>query len=231
MCICDKNSILYQEKDDRGDNNGVETAQVGISDEGTEYREKGWDANPSVDILSCSGQWLVEFICEVRDEVTSEAIVGKALSHFNNFSHKKKKKKKKKKKERKKKKSDIKGWALFISQTYTHTFCTEIMTKSTISVQNEEEKKKKKKKKKEKGLQMTNMAAFQPPLEDFCLVETSLVSFWPSLIITGATELSMEEGWYEKFDIANEWFGTFRNMGPFIYTEEALCVHRVLAIA
>ena len=119
-------NFLYQEKDERGDNNGVETTQVGISDEGTKYREECWDANPSVDILSCSGQWLVEFICEVRDEVTSEAIVGKALSHFNNFTHTPKKKKKKKKKKKEKENQILKD-GRYLFNKCIHTFCTEIV--------------------------------------------------------------------------------------------------------
>ena len=137
--------------------------------------------------------------------------------------------KEKKEKERKRK-SDIKGWALFISQMYTHFLHWNRDWSQRFQFKMKR-RKEKKKKKKEKGLQMTKMAAFHPPLEDFCLVETSLVSFWPLLIITGATELSMEEGWYEEFDIAIEWSGTFRHMGPFIYTEKTLCVHCVLAIA
>ena len=76
--------IDHQKINDGGEKDGLEPTQEGISNEGSKYGQETRHTNPDVDILSRCRNRLVEFVCEVCDEVPRHAKEHKSLSHLNN---------------------------------------------------------------------------------------------------------------------------------------------------
>lgn len=91
---------MYREEDEGGDKDGLEATQVGIGNEGSELGEECWDANPGVDILSGGNGGLMEFFCEVGDEVTRHTVERKTLCYLNNCKQKNEKERRSNCKER-----------------------------------------------------------------------------------------------------------------------------------
>ena len=65
--------------------NGPEAAEEGVSDEGAEEREERSDADPCVVVVSGGWSRLVQFVCEVHDQISIQALEGKPLGHLHNF--------------------------------------------------------------------------------------------------------------------------------------------------
>jgi hypothetical protein len=78
---------IYRAVNDGGDKDGPEPAEEGVGGEGSKYGEEIRDADPSVHNLHRHGGGLVEFICEVREEVASQPTESKSLRHFNDCKH------------------------------------------------------------------------------------------------------------------------------------------------
>lgn len=76
---------MYNEVDDGGEENGFESAEVGVCEEAADHREDGGDALPRVHILGGGGGGLPEDFCQVHEQVTGNSIVGETLPHFNDW--------------------------------------------------------------------------------------------------------------------------------------------------
>lgn len=75
---------IYHEINRGGENDGLEATEVGIGYHGPNQREKRRHTHPQVDVLGSHGCRLVEFICEVHDEISSQAIKCKSLCYLHN---------------------------------------------------------------------------------------------------------------------------------------------------
>ena len=82
--------ITYHKINDWSQKDCVEPTEQWIRDKGCKQRDYIGYASPSVDILSRCGDRLVKFICEVCDEVCSQAKESKSLCYFNNCKQKRK---------------------------------------------------------------------------------------------------------------------------------------------
>ncbi|GMN55549.1 hypothetical protein TIFTF001_024662 [Ficus carica] len=57
--------MVCSKVDDGGEENELEAAEEGVSNEGAEEREERSDADPCVDVLSGGWSRLVQFVCEM----------------------------------------------------------------------------------------------------------------------------------------------------------------------
>lgn len=80
--------LLYQKINARGEKDGLVATEEGISNEGSKYRQDTRHTNPHVDIFCRCRNRLMEFVCEVCNEVPHHAKESKSLSHLDNCNQK-----------------------------------------------------------------------------------------------------------------------------------------------
>lgn len=68
-----------QEKYDRRDKDGGEPAKVGIRNEGTKEREKGWDSSPCIHILGRSCRRLLQDGGQIHHQISAQPHDGEPL--------------------------------------------------------------------------------------------------------------------------------------------------------
>lgn len=59
--------IIYQKIKEGGQDDGLESTKIRISDDGTHEKEEGGNTHPSVDVLDSFSDRLVKHICEICD--------------------------------------------------------------------------------------------------------------------------------------------------------------------